>query len=365
MSEVTVYRSDDTDAPILSAYTVDGQGTYLELLKAILIDGYGSKAAAGWTLEADDITANGVMIIRNSPTTGTGRYYRIQDNGYYDDTLGKGGTFSHAAYVRGCESFSDVNTTIGNFPNLTGDPNPETGTTTYEGVSHFKGANSSSTYAVQSWIAIADERTIQIIINMVASKPNLIDMDDTYNNNWFTLGDVQPLNNTVNQNAAFINGNGFYSTLSTRVKGASGAVNTYKWMNRGYQGNIGAIEIGYSTVYLPGGGGNIAPTCVTTDDGKYMYPNQVIGGLSYSYIYIYEDVSALENTDALTTDMETVQAVHRGVLTLDHRINNGDFTDGVGDWLDTLTINGKDYIILHANTSTLDCILLFQISGDM
>ena len=42
---VTVYRSTDAGAPLLT----NSNGSLIAVLKACLVDGYGSKASAGWT----------------------------------------------------------------------------------------------------------------------------------------------------------------------------------------------------------------------------------------------------------------------------------------------------------------------------
>lgn len=42
---VTVYRSTDAGAPVLS----NSNGSLIAVLKACLVDGYSSKASAGWT----------------------------------------------------------------------------------------------------------------------------------------------------------------------------------------------------------------------------------------------------------------------------------------------------------------------------
>lgn len=96
----TIYRSTDTDAPQIPFDDADYSGAdfFMTLLKACLVDGYGSKSAAGWSVDYEDTTAdkrrlglsngNGVlelitwgtrgvgMVLWDSITTaGTGRLY--------------------------------------------------------------------------------------------------------------------------------------------------------------------------------------------------------------------------------------------------------------------------------------------------
>jgi hypothetical protein len=60
MATPTVYKWTDTDAPLFSSTSsYDGHRALISILKACLVDGYGSKSAAGWTLERWDETTNG------------------------------------------------------------------------------------------------------------------------------------------------------------------------------------------------------------------------------------------------------------------------------------------------------------------
>ena len=80
---VTIYRHSDSGAPALpSSSSYEGAGWYMDVLKACLVTGYGSKAAAGWTMDYEDTTANkrrmaisngnGVLEMITRGTTGLG-----------------------------------------------------------------------------------------------------------------------------------------------------------------------------------------------------------------------------------------------------------------------------------------------------
>jgi len=75
MAAPIVYRYDDGNAPVLDA-TV---GSLNNLLKKCLVEGYGDKPAAGWTLEFEDVIGNKIAL-RNNPITGTGFFLNIVDN---------------------------------------------------------------------------------------------------------------------------------------------------------------------------------------------------------------------------------------------------------------------------------------------
>ena len=144
---VTVYKGNDTGAPTLSA----SLGDLNAIIKACLVDGYGSKSGAGWTLELED-APNHKMILRNNPTTGNGRYYRFQDDGV--PYSGFSGTGNHIATMRGCESYTDIDTTAGNFPNVDGADTSDN--STFYGVSIAKGNSATNPHA---WMIFADDRT--------------------------------------------------------------------------------------------------------------------------------------------------------------------------------------------------------------
>lgn len=56
---VTIYRSTDSGAPALPANAnYVGASFYMDIIKKCLVDGYGSKAGAGWSLVYEDTTAN-------------------------------------------------------------------------------------------------------------------------------------------------------------------------------------------------------------------------------------------------------------------------------------------------------------------
>lgn len=66
MGAPTVYYSDDAGAPVLT----NGQDAFYQVVKACLIDGYGSKAAAGWSVVYDDWAASGHASFTNAGQSG-------------------------------------------------------------------------------------------------------------------------------------------------------------------------------------------------------------------------------------------------------------------------------------------------------
>ena len=74
----TIYRYDDVGAPVIT----DGRDRLYQILKACLIDGYGSKAAAGWSVVYDDWSGSGVFTITNALQTGVLGLKWLDNAGY-------------------------------------------------------------------------------------------------------------------------------------------------------------------------------------------------------------------------------------------------------------------------------------------
>lgn len=100
---VRVYRSTDSSAPVLTGQV----GTLVTLLDAVLVNGYGAKAALGWTKA---YSGTNQAAYRNNSSTGTGSYLRI------DDAVA--GNY-HRAYVKGFAAMSALSTGTDAFPTAT------------------------------------------------------------------------------------------------------------------------------------------------------------------------------------------------------------------------------------------------------
>jgi len=76
-----VYKSTDTDAPQINSE--DWVGGFVNVLKKCLVEGYGDKQPAGWSLELEGNDSNGkpVWVLRNSPSEGSGLYFRFRKDG--------------------------------------------------------------------------------------------------------------------------------------------------------------------------------------------------------------------------------------------------------------------------------------------
>tara|TARA_R110002033_G_scaffold138731_1_gene177719 strand:- start:2512 stop:3474 length:963 start_codon:yes stop_codon:yes gene_type:complete len=70
---VTVYRWDDVGAPQIEETKPK---EWLDVLKACLVNGYGTKAAAGWTIAFED-ALNHKVVFRNSTSLGSGGFVQF------------------------------------------------------------------------------------------------------------------------------------------------------------------------------------------------------------------------------------------------------------------------------------------------
>lgn len=162
---VTVYRSTDAGAPQLNGVA----GSLITVLDAVLVNGYGSKPAAGWT---KPFSGTNKAVYRNSAVSpATGTYFRIRDDGVGPYPQG-----SNKATLRGYETMTDVDTGVGAFPSLT--QMPEYGV--YPPVIVKSDLTGS---AARGWTIIADERTCYLFLNVSGAGVNL--------GLWHVFGDIK------------------------------------------------------------------------------------------------------------------------------------------------------------------------------
>jgi hypothetical protein len=135
MGRRRLYSWNDASAPVLA----NTAGAFITVLDAVLVNGYGSQPAAGWT---KDFSGTNLAVYRapaltGSPSEGLRYYYRFDD------------TQTTEARVRGYETMSDVNTGTNPFPTAGQATN---------------GAIFAKNAAAFHWYIIADDQTVFVYV---------------------------------------------------------------------------------------------------------------------------------------------------------------------------------------------------------
>lgn len=142
MAQFTVYSSGDPSAPVMSGTA----GALLTVLDACLVNGYGSKAAAGWTKPF----ANSGNVGCYTLGSGSGLSLSINDNG-----PGAGG--AREARISGFDTLSSVSTGTNPFP---------TAAQGVGGVAMVVARKSTTADATaRNWVIYADARTAYVFIS--------------------------------------------------------------------------------------------------------------------------------------------------------------------------------------------------------
>jgi hypothetical protein len=179
MATPTIYRSSDASAPVIS-----GTASALRLaLNAILVDGYGSQPAAGWTKEFENA---GSHLVVYRPGAGQRRYL------YLDDSPAQLSAF------RGYGSMSSISAGVEMFPAVSSaSPNLRKSVT----------ANSTA----RPWICLATSSTFYIIIFGNQAALGSFDGGDAH----FAFGDLVESPLIGHDYLTFIIGGSDVSTTST------------------------------------------------------------------------------------------------------------------------------------------------------
>lgn len=189
-----IYRSDDTGAPVLTGQV----GTLITVLTKCLVDGYGSKMAAGWSVA---LSGTNKVIFANT----TGKYYRIQDNGRTDtnDTTVQG----NIAALCGITTYTDIDNFLQPYPRVI------SGGDIYSARSYGVTIQKRKMHDVNPshtspWIVVADERTCYLITGWTTNNTNATSDLWTTSRGVCGFGDLELFNSgdTVSANAFVMGG---------------------------------------------------------------------------------------------------------------------------------------------------------------
>lgn len=159
----TLYRWDDASAPLLHGLA----GSMIAVLKACLVDGYGAKSAAGWSVTMSDGPPIYNAVFRNNTAGGGfGSYFAILDDGSATVSTGI------SARIRMWEA-------------VTGYDTGTNGTT-----AKFFRKSSVASSTARPWVVIADDRFCYVILWPYNTAVGIVDYGYLY---WF--GDGVPLRN--------------------------------------------------------------------------------------------------------------------------------------------------------------------------
>ncbi|MDR9766607.1 hypothetical protein RJP56_11125 [Shewanella baltica] len=99
---VTIYRSTDAGAPQL----VTGKpSSWINILKKVLVEGYGDKLPLGWTVEFEDTGTRSIVFRNSLADGGSGCYVKFYSVGGSDNNY-------TALGIKVAQSFSDINTFV-------------------------------------------------------------------------------------------------------------------------------------------------------------------------------------------------------------------------------------------------------------
>jgi hypothetical protein len=188
MAAPTLYRSDDASAPVISG----SAGTLLAALTAILVNGYGSKAAAGWTAPYTDTNK---AVFRQGG--GHQRYLRVDD------------TAAQLARLTGYGTIADVDgvTSTNLFPSAV----------QFAGGMYFRKSVTADGTA-RPWICLATNTHVYMIIfgnRTLTLAAALQDGGDSH----FGFGELTNTRVTSDINNSFLCGASDTSTTSTTSTG--------------------------------------------------------------------------------------------------------------------------------------------------
>ena len=380
MAAPIVYKSTDSGAPTLNGT----KGTLITVLKACLVNGYGAKAGAGWTIALED-AANYKIIFRNDSTTGTGRYFRIQDNGRVsartDNSYFTSDRNCNATLV-GMQSYTDIDSPAIPFPRVIAGGDLEVNDIYSYGVLIRKsGTTTNPTYS-RPWMIIADNRTCHLITYSKddASTTTLstgVDYNNAINNqrNVTSFGDIRLYNpsNTTTASAYIWTAQSIGSLDVITVGNYSGTVQTfgpgpgtgsfgiggYVFLDRSSETSSHAVHGEARILYSSPG------TCSDkTAEGNFEhYPSPATGGFSTIPITLYEDLNDTIRTVRIAQNSQRYALGYiPGMFACPHTTSV--LTSyRVGDELSTITDGSKSYLI-HSFFQYTDGGLIFANSWD-
>jgi len=317
MAQFTRYSNLDGSAPVWDG-TVS---SLIDVLDGCLVNGYGAKAAAGWTKPY-----TGTDLAAYLQGAGSGFYLRVND-------AGPGAGAAKEARIIGYETMSDVNTGTGPFPTVAQMAN---------GLFVRKSVAADGT--ARDWKIFADDRTVYVF----AKSEVAVGVAGTYYA--FMFGDFYSVVNSdlyncmiaarITENSATASVDKLDVLVTDLTTAPSG-----NFFSRSYLGTGGSITSGKS------GNSNIRGS-TTGLLGTLPYPNPSDGGLYLSKVWI---------GDPTTAPAGSVRGWMRGFWQFCHPIASvadGDTVSGTGDFsgktFEFIKTSGNGGVYMIETSNTVD-----------
>lgn len=294
------YRWDDASAPSLNA----SAGSLVALLKAVLVDGYGAKAAAGWTNPA----------------------YSANKAAFQNAGSGCSLVVDHASTtinptVYAVESITSGFIETARFP-----------TTIQMATAYWSISNTADT-TNRPWVILADNKRFYLWVGYTLTTAQALSASTAAQMLWFAGdvlsykgGDAFPFM-VCSQLATGANVNPFGSCQTSLGSGMA----TGHYMARSHSQSGGSVPAGKVADY------SLVSTVSSGNATSFPYPDTVSGGMSLSKIRVFE------------SGVYGPRGIMPGMWFVNHSMpgNNGDtFTGSSGGLL-----SGKSFILLDASSS--------------
>ena len=323
---ITVYKSTDASAPTLNG-TV---GSLINVLDACLVNGYGSKSAAGWTKA---FSGTNVAAYRQSTSGHPGHYIRIDDNG-------PGASGGRECRVRGFVTMSDVNTGTEPFP-----------TTAQKTNGLFWRKSNTADSTARAWTVIADEGTFYIFFHHPGTSTPVDGVGELHyfgSFNSLVAGDTY---NTLicgksTENSASTEANGIKCSLGTSI-----TLNANKFLSKRADGTLSQNWDYLGNSYVSA---STSASVLARNTIPFIYPNLSNSGILFWQPLIVEDTPSSTNSTN-----KNIRGTMRGFFAPYNGLT-GTATH------DTFQSSGIDYMILLSELSSSginNAPIIIQISG--
>lgn len=337
---VYMYDSRDASAPQLTRTA----GSLASILKACLVGtggtAYGSKASAGWTTTIDNTNT---ILLRNDSTDGSGRYFRIKDDGLQEN--GQSVADYQTATITGANNYTDINTLTIPFPRTISGDNQHS--STYYGCTIFKTSANNGTDN-RPWRIVADNRTCYLFIGInEGTNTSITAMTmPSYGLKVYGFGDIGLLTNVTGHPEAFVSPKVFssFSGWSTYnqslVSIGLGGYMEHPLDNASSSTRM-YVKPGISAASLHG-----AHTSATTIGYYHIFPSPVADGAVLEDIYVCDDTNNVVRSTRHAGYVTECFARLRGVKGCCHSLVSTAASKIGADW-DTLQVDGRDYMLVR------------------